>query len=184
MASNDTPDRPKPTKLPLISEKILSRIADSVPEFLKDPFRTNQRKLQAVERRIQRKFLSEYRMQVKSLEPVLRERGAFIGRSIIDAFIGHHTADTKYEDAAAQKSGEVFDQTNIKELMVTLDPIIAPVLTPFVEGLKTPINEELGSVQSQVVKIFIGTAAASLVTGFVIGRATAGGGGSGSSKGK
>jgi hypothetical protein len=73
-------------------------------------------------------------------------------------------------------------------MMETLDPVIAPVLTPFVEGLKAPINEQLEVLQSSLVKAFVGTAATSMVVGFLIGRATAangrGGGGGGGGSGK
>jgi hypothetical protein len=64
-------------------------------------------------------------------------------------------------------------------MMETLDPVIAPVLTPFVEGLKTPINEQLEVLQSSLVKAFVGTAAVSMVVGFVVGRATSSRGGGG-----
>lgn len=57
--------------------------------------------------------------------------------------------------------------------MQTLDPIIAPVLDPFVEGLKSPINEKIGDIESEVVRAVVGVAAASLLTGFVLGRLSA-----------
>jgi hypothetical protein len=63
-----------------------------------------------------------------------------------------------------------FQQTNVKELLVSLDPLIQPVLTPFVEGLKIPINEALGSVESDVKRALLATAVVSLATGFLVGR--------------
>ena len=183
---------PKSRKLPLVSQHAMEgwHLPDWLPEFIRAPFHDRQRKLMAAERKLQRRFLIEYRSQVRSFEPVLRERGLLIGRAIVDAFADQHTTEVSYEDAAAQQSANNdaiggFNKKDAVEMMQTLDPIIAPVLTPFVEGLKTPINEQVEIIQSGLVKAFIGTAAASLVVGFVIGRATAAsGGGGGGGKGK
>lgn len=179
----------KPNKrFPLLSDHALSWISDIVPEWLADPFRDRQRKLMAMERKLQRRFLTEYRAQVRSFEPVLKERGLLIGRAIVNAFTEqtttHQTShvDVSYADAAAASTStstastatptttKMFDQANVKELMQTLDPIITPVLNPFVEGLKTPINEKLAIVEGEVVKSIIIASAVSLATGFVIGR--------------
>jgi hypothetical protein len=147
----------------------------------------------AAERKLQRRFLTEYRIQVRSFEPVLKERGLLIGNAIVDAFKDQHTTEVSYEDAAAQQSAKNatqlggFNKEDVLVLMQTLDPIIAPVLTPFVEGLKTPVNAQLDVLQASLVKAFLGTAAVSMVVGYVIGRTTASGGrrgGGGGSGGK
>jgi hypothetical protein len=182
----------KPRKLPLVSEHVMKgwELPEWLPEFIKAPFLDRQRKLMAAERKLQRKFLLEYRSQVRSFEPILKERGLLIGTAIVDAFKDQHTTEVSYEDAAAQQSANnaaqlqlgSFNKKDVLDLMQTLDPVIAPVLTPFVEGLKAPINEQLEVLQSSLVKAFLGTAATSMVIGFVIGRATkssGGGGGSG-----
>ncbi|KAG7673105.1 hypothetical protein Ndes2526B_g05326 [Nannochloris sp. 'desiccata'] len=173
----------KPRKLPLVSERVMEgwSLPDWLPEFIKAPFLDRQRQLMAAELKLQRRFLFEYRTQVRSFEPVLKERGLLIGTAIVDAFKDQHTTEVSYEDAAAQQSANNaqmggFNKKDVLEMMQTLDPIIAPVLTPFVEGLKTPINDQLEVLQASLVKAFVGTAAVSLVVGYVIGRATASGG--------
>ena len=153
----ETPKR----RLPLLSERLLSHLPlEWVPDWLKDPFRDRQRQLMAAERKLQRRFLNEYRGQVRSFEPVLKDRGFLIGTAIIDAFTGQTTTTVSYADAAAAQASNqdattvaFFEQQHVKEMMQTLDPIIAPVLTPFVEGLKTPINEKIGDIQGEVVKV-------------------------------
>jgi hypothetical protein len=185
MPDNDAPSKPR--KLPLVSQHVMEgwQLPDWLPEFIKAPFIDRQRKLMAAERKLQRKFLIEYRTQVRSFEPVLKERGLLIGTAIVDAFKDQHTTEVSYEDAAAQQSANNaaqlggFNKKDVLQMMETLDPVIAPVLTPFVEGLKTPINEQLEVLQSSLVKAFVGTAAVSMVVGFVVGRATSSRGGGG-----
>ena len=181
--STDDSKAPQSRKLPLISEHITKRLAEWIPEIFLDPFRTNQRKLMAMERRVQRRFLNEYRTQVGSLEPILRDRGRVVGRAIIDAFEGQHTTEVSYQEAADQSTttnAAFIKQKNMQEMMQTLDPIIAPVLDPFVEGLKSPINDKIGAAEIEVKRLLVGTAAISFITGFVIGRISKGGGGGGS----
>jgi len=189
-APDETPSKRR--KLPLVSEHVMEgwTLPDWLPEFIKAPFQERQRKLMAAERKLQRRFLTEYRTQVRSFEPVIRERGLLIGTAIVDAFKGHHTTEFSYEDAAAQQSANNtaqiggFNKKDVLVMMQNLDPVIAPVLTPFVEGLKAPVNAQLDVLQASLVKAFVGTAAASMVLGYVIGRVTGsrgrgGGGGSG-----
>ena len=95
-----------------------------------------------MERRLQRRFLNEYKAQVRSLEPALRERGLVLGKTILQAFLEQTTvpiAMTYSEADTSARSGAkaaFFQQGNIREVLQTLDPLITPVLDPFVEGLK------------------------------------------------
>jgi hypothetical protein len=82
-------DAPKPRKkLPLVSEHVMEgwNLPEWIPEFIRAPFIDRQRKLMAAERKMQRHFLIEYRTQVRSFEPVLKERGLLIGTSVQKRF--------------------------------------------------------------------------------------------------
>ena len=158
-----------------------SGITEALPDWLTEPFLGSQRRLLVLERRLQRRFLSEYRAQVKGVEPVLRERGNMIGAAIIDAFAGHHAtrvsyADTEASEAAATAAadGSFVSQKSLKEMMQTLDPLISPVLNPFVEGLRTPIDAALTGIESDVKKTLATAAAISFLTGVVVGSLAAG----------
>ena len=162
---------------PTWTDKLFDGLIDVMPDWLAANFRSSQRQLVLMERRMQRRFLFEYRTQVRGLEPVLRARGEFVGRALLEAFTGHHAARVGYLDAEAgtmeaQKRGVV-------EALQALDPLLTPVLTPFVEGLKKPINETLGGVESDVKRAMVKTAAAALVAGWLLGRLTAPRGGGG-----
>jgi hypothetical protein len=128
-----------------------------------------------MERRLQRRFINEYKAQVRALEPALKERGLVLGRTILQAFLEQTTVPIAmtYSDAdSSARSGSkaaFFQQGNVREVLQALDPLITPVLDPFVEGLKQPINEALGGVVIDVKRAMFVTAATSLLTGIVIG---------------
>lgn len=146
----------------------MSRVGAILPDWLAGPWRDKERSLLAMERKLQRRFLTEYRSQVKGLEPVLRERGNLIGMAIIDAFVGQRATDVSYADTASA-TATFFKQPQMKEILQTIDPLISPVLDPFVEGLRSPIDAALSGIERDVKTLIVGTAAVSLVTGIVIG---------------
>lgn len=155
-------------------------VVELLPEWLAGHFRSQQRQLLLMERRVQRRFLNEYRTQVRSLEPVLRARGAFVGRSLLESFAGHHAARVAYCDAECDPSTAASlaeQKKSLTEVLQTLDPLISPILTPFVEGIKRPINQALGSVQGDITKMLCVTAGTALCVGVLLGRWTAPGGG-------
>lgn len=117
----------------------------------------------------------------------------------MDAFLGHHTAQINYTDVqkspsqpsdpinamSSTSNGSSFtkvadsSQASLKDILISLDPLLSPVLDPFVEGIKMPINELVGGVESDVKKAFVATAAVFLLSGIVIGRLSASGRGCG-----
>lgn len=134
--------------------------------------------------RLQRKFLQEYRSQCKAFEPVLKERGTILGETILDAFMhSGHGSDTmnkmSYAEALARSLKETPIEKNLplRDVVNTLDPLLTPVLTPFVEGLKEPINGKIDSMQREVILHVAGACVASAVVGFFVGRVTKGKGG-------
>lgn len=162
------PSRPRKGMLPTFTDRIFSGITDILPDWLAGPWRDKQRSLLVAERKLQRRFLLEYRAQVKGLEPVLRERGNLVGTAIINAFAEHNTNDVTYQ-AAERSSAASFQQGGYKELLQTLDPLISPVLSPFVEGLRAPIDAALSGIEGDIKRTLAATVAVSLLTGIVIG---------------
>lgn len=113
---------------PTVSDKLIDRIVQKLPDWLSGIFMNRERSVLLVERKIQRKFLSEYRAQIKSLDPLLRERGRILGKSVIQAFAGHHAARFNYNDIESQSREMLFfQQQNVQEVIRTLDPLIQPV---------------------------------------------------------
>lgn len=98
-----------------------------------------------------------------------------LGKTILQAFLEQTAvpiAMTYSEADTSARSGAkaaFFQQGNIREVLQTLDPLITPVLDPFVEGLKQPINDALGGVVIDVKRAIFVTAATSFLTGMLIG---------------
>lgn len=134
-----------------------------------------ERELRAAERRLQRRFIAEYRAQVSLLEPVLHERGVAVGTAIRDALLGDRNVDATYSDAIYKTPGlqlvdsKVSNQT--RETLKLLDPLIEPVLTSFVSGVEQPINDSLNDIKTRLGMAWVASGLFSFGLGVVAGRA-------------
>lgn len=159
---------------PSLAKRIFDGLRHLVPVWLEEPFREKERGVILLERQIQRKFINEYRSQVKTVEPVLRARGRMIGEAIKQSFISRQSASgstVQYEDCEqGTASLSFFQSPATREIMDAMDPLISPVLKPFVDGIQEPIRSSIDQIKFDIVKAFAVTAGASLVTGFVLGR--------------
>lgn len=155
---------------PSITTRIFNSLRSMVPESLQGPFREKERGLLLLERKLQRSFLNDYRAQVKQVEPILRARGEEIGSSILSAIARGMKSTTTYEQAYESAGLSLFENETSKEILQLVDPLIAPVMTPFVEGLQKPINESLNEFKMNIVSYWALSVTASLAAGYVCGR--------------
>jgi len=157
---------------PSLTTRIFDTVRGIIPKWLEHPFQEKERGLLLLERQIQRRFLNDYRAQVRAVEPILRERGRMIGEAIKSSFTGRQKNTTTYEDAYKSAAVGTFflDSPQTREILLAVDPLISPVLTPFVEGVQEPINAIIRDVENDIRKALICTAAVSLVTGVLVGR--------------
>ncbi len=102
-----------------------------------------------------------------------------MGESILDAVHSAYGVDISYaaaekaegrERAAAAGNTSSAESARMAELVSALDPLIAPVLSPFVDGLKGPVSRARAGVEADVKKALAGSAAAGLLVGFAVGR--------------
>jgi hypothetical protein len=64
----------------------------------------------------------------------------------------------------------LFENESSKEILQLVDPLIAPVMTPFVEGLQKPINDSIQEMKMNIVSYWALSVTASLATGYLCGR--------------
>ena len=128
-SSSSSTGRQRSSSLPpTFSDKLMERVTKALPDWLAELFVNRQRSVLLAERRIQRKFMTEYRAQVRALDPLLRERGRLVGESVLQAFVGHHAARIDYKDIEKQSKETIFfEQKSIQEILRALDPLIQPV---------------------------------------------------------
>lgn len=155
---------------PSLAAKVFDSIRHMVPEWLQGSLEENERGVILLERQIQRRFINEYRAQVKAVEPVLRARGFALGEAIKEAFLGHQKSQTTYKDAEEGAYTSLFDSPKTKEILDAVDPLISPVMGPFVEGIQEPINLALKDIQKDVTRAFIYTSATAFFGGLILGR--------------
>lgn len=155
---------------PSLTTRLFDSLRSLVPEALQDPFRERERGLLLLERKLQRSFIKEYKLQVKQVEPTLRARGEEIGSSILSALTRGMKTTATYEEAYESAGLSLFESENSREILQLVDPLIAPVMTPFVEGLQKPINESINQFKLNLVSYWALSATASLATGFVLGK--------------
>ena len=134
-----------------------------IPDMYKDDLQLKERQLRAAERRLQRRFIAEYKAQVSQVHDVLFERGVAVGTAIRDALLGDGAqVDMTYEDVVnAPKyktpglgllDSKVSEQT--RETLKILDPLIEPVLSSFVSGVEAPLNESVNDLKKVKGLIF------------------------------
>ncbi|PSC76312.1 DUF3099 domain-containing [Micractinium conductrix] len=163
-------------------EPVTDRMLRWLPEWVRDVAQDRRRQLLYVERQIQRKLVNEFRAQARELAPVLHARGRMVGDILVEAVTGEGDGtEVKYADIVeATLPDVVTDLLPVREVVETLDPLLVPFISPFVEGLQVPINAKAQEVRTTVVQSFAATAAASLATGllvgYLLGRASGGGG--------
>ncbi len=123
-----------------------------IPAIFREDVELKERQLRTAERRLQRRFIAQYRAQVQQLEPVLHERGVAVGTAIRDALLGDRNVDATYQEVMYRTPGlqlvdsRVSQQT--RETLKILDPLIEPVLSSFVNGVEQPINESLNDIKT------------------------------------
>ena len=152
---------------PSITTRIFNSLRSMVPESLQGPFREKERGLLLLERNIQRSFLNDYRAQVKQVEPILRARGEEIGSSILSALTRGMKSTTTYEEAYESAGLSLFESESSKEILQLVDPLIAPVMTPFVEGLQKPINESINEFKMNIVSYWALSVGLSFTAGYL-----------------
>ena len=158
-----------------VIETLFEKVQHAIPEMFKNDVRLKERELRAAERRLQRRFIAEYRAQVSLLEPVLHERGVAVGTAIRDALLGDRNVDATYSDAIYKTPGlqlvdsKVSNQT--RETLKLLDPLIEPVLTSFVSGVEQPINDSLNDIKTRLGMAWVASGLFSVGLGVVAGRA-------------
>jgi hypothetical protein len=158
-----------------VIETLFEKVQHAIPEMFKNDVRLKERELRAAERRLQRRFIAEYRAQVSLLEPVLHERGVAVGTAIRDALLGDRNVDATYSDAIYKTPGlqlvdsKVSNQT--RETLKLLDPLIEPVLTSFVSGVEQPINDSLNDIKTRLGMAWVASGLFSFGLGVVAGRA-------------
>ena len=153
--------------------QVFDRFRARVPDVWKSDVEHKERQLRATERRLQRRFIAEYRAQVKQIEPILFERGVGVGTSIRDALLGDRKkVDTKYEEVVTYRSAglSLIDSPETREILKILDPMIAPILTPFVSGVERPLNESLSDIKATLSTYFLVSTAGAFVVGVAAGR--------------
>lgn len=134
-----------------------------IPDVYKNDLQLKERQLRAAERRLQRRFIAEYKAQVSQVHDVLFERGVAVGTAIRDALLGDGAqVDMTYEDVVnAPKyktpglgllDSKVSEQT--RETLKILDPLIEPVLSSFVSGVEAPLNESVNDLKKVKGLIF------------------------------
>jgi hypothetical protein len=133
-------------------QTVFGKVQNYVPAVFKEDVRLKERELRAAERRLQRRFIAQYKAQVSLLEPVLHERGVAVGTAIRDALLGDHNVDATYQEVIYRTPGlQLVDSkvsTQTRETLKLLDPLIEPVLTSFVNGVEQPLNESLNDFKT------------------------------------
>ncbi|PRW33983.1 Acyl-coenzyme A oxidase 2 [Chlorella sorokiniana] len=152
-------------------EPVTDRLLRWLPEFVRDLVQDRRRQLLYMERQLQRRLVNEFRSQVRELEPVLHMRGRLVGETILESFMGESETNVTYGEAVASslKNTPAANRIPVQELAAVVDPLVTPFIDPFVEGLKAPINEEVGKIKKKVVHSFAVTGAACFATGLVLG---------------
>ncbi|KFM23849.1 hypothetical protein F751_6817 [Auxenochlorella protothecoides] len=99
---------------------------------------SRRRDILYVERSAQRRFLNEYRSQLKQYEPVLRARGEIVGNALLTSIFEQslHKDGSKapisytgiIESSLADTSLAMLP---LKSMMAPLEPLLPPILTPF-----------------------------------------------------
>lgn len=153
---------------PSLARSLFDKIRDKVPDWLLGPFREKERGLVLMERRIQRRFLHEYHTQVKEVGPVLRARGVLVGTAIKEALLGNEKSEKTYQEA--ENDTNIFQSAKTKEILKNIDPLIRPVMDPFVEGVQEPINLMLRDIERDLKLGFAATATVSLLSGILLGK--------------
>ncbi|KAL6781480.1 hypothetical protein ACKKBG_A11320 [Auxenochlorella protothecoides x Auxenochlorella symbiontica] len=167
--NGDSPDASESKTLPPTwTDRILS--------FMPSWTHSRRRDILYVERSAQRRFLNEYRSQLKQYEPVLRARGEIVGNALLTSIFEQslHKDGTKapisytgvIESSLADTSLAMLP---LKSMMAPLEPLLPPILTPFVEGLKVPIRKQIQEKERQVMLLLSVVAVGCAIGGYGLG---------------
>ena len=136
---------------------------------MQGPFQEREAGLFQLERQLQEDFLREYKAQVAAVEPIIIQRGFQVGQAIRSSFSHGMKTTTTYEDAYESAGLVLFENESTKQILQLVDPLIAPVLSPFVEGVKRPLNDALNDIKRDIGTAWILSTTATLVTGIIVG---------------
>ena len=96
-----------------------------------------------------------------------------IGEALLQSIFPHgmtqksQTARVSY--AAVVNASLASGKPRMRPLGASLDPLLVPVLNPFVEGLKGPIMRKVGEKEREVTMVVTVVGAAAFVTGLALG---------------
>lgn len=165
-ADEDAPRLPKS-----LVKQAFDNVRSFIPEVFKEDVELKERELRAAERRLQRRFINQYRAQVELVAPVLYERGVGIGTAIRDALLGDRKATVSYDEVKYKTPGlALVDNEKTRETLKILDPLIDPVLSSFVSGVEKPLNDSLNDIKTTLGVAWIATMAGTFAIGVVVGR--------------
>ncbi|GAB4815555.1 hypothetical protein N2152v2_002601 [Parachlorella kessleri] len=143
----------------------------SVGDRLRSLFHSRRSQLLSAEKELRGRLYFEYTAQIQAFEPVLRRRGEMIGEVLLDAMAGDKASNLTYADIVQQSLRDTpIERLRVKELVQQLDPLITPILNPFVEGVQAPINKVVGDMKAKVFLSWAGMALAGAAAGFFVGR--------------
>eukprot|EP00887_Chlorella_sp_A99_P003456 scaffold7.g3456.t1 len=141
------------------------RLVDLLPGWAAALVRSNQRQLLYVERQMRRRLYREYCAQIRDFEPVLRTRGRLVGELILDCIIGGEPSTSDGQDGTLDGSGggggsggsgrSGGGRRRGARMVDALDPLVEPIISPFVDGLKQPIFAKVEEAEKVIKTSFV-----------------------------
>ncbi|CAL8472056.1 g11598 [Coccomyxa elongata] len=121
--------------------------------------------LASIDLQIRERLYAEYCAQCADLAPYLHQRGRRVGQQLLTALLvpSDPPGTVKYEE-------DVDREKPNPDRLVECDPLLVPVLDPFVAGLTEPFQAQYTKIQRNVVLTFIAGSVASGLVGYLLGR--------------
>lgn len=121
--------------------------------------------LASIDLQIRERLYAEYCTQCADLAPYLHQRGRRVGQQLLTALLvpSDPPGTVKYEEDTDREKPS-------PDRLVECDPLLVPVLDPFVAGLTEPFQAQYTKIQRNVVLSFIAGSVASGLVGYLLGR--------------
>ncbi|BDA47503.1 hypothetical protein COCOBI_10-3510 [Coccomyxa sp. Obi] len=122
--------------------------------------------LAAIDSQIRERLYAEYCAQCADLAPFLHQRGrSRVGQQLLTALLvpSDPPGTVKYEEDTDREKPN-------SDRLVECDPLLVPVLDPFVAGLTEPFQAQYTKIQRNVVLTFVAGSVASGLVGYLLGR--------------